>query len=1003
MTEATQKRGKLKIFFGAFPGAGKTNAMLTAARRIRDDGRDVVVGLVDTHESAELALLEGFETLPALPHAELDLDAAIKRRPEVLLIDELAHANPPGARHPKRWNDVDELLAKGIDVFTTMGVQHLESLNDVVGEICGINEPETVPDTFFDTADETVMVDMSADELLVRLRKGKVHIRDVEKPQLGTFFSTGSLLALREIALRRTADVVEDEVRKYRADKAVEAVWKTHEHLLCCVGPEAGSEHVVRSAARLANHLDAEWTAVYVETPRLQRLPPQERGRILKVVSLAQELGARTAILTGARPSEAISEYARDQNISTVVVGRSSPRPLRVKRTMSDAIAAANDSLDVIEIGRRGAESGVSVTAPPAGPDEPNPRSGEKRARYVWTLLASAAAALFAGAVPAFELATIAMLFMLTTVLVGVRWGRGPAIVSAFVNVLAFDFFFVPPRFSFIPTDMQYLITFAVMLAVGVFIGQLAGNLRFQARVASYREKRARTLYEFARDLAQLRSTTQVIETTEEFMARQFRARVAVLVPDSTGTLVSPTGRGLTNPFDSTTAQWAYDQAQQAGAGTNTLAANEYLFLPLKSPTRTRGVLAVRPERARDLFIPEQRHQFEIFATLVATALERVHYVEVARDALLMARLQSGEMELELERRALADIVESALKTLGPTIAKHPVTNNVSRDLPAVTADPMLLERVFLALIGNAAKHTPAGTHVTVSAKAAADEIEVSVEDDGPGLPDGREEEVFESFTRGDKQSSPAWASPSCGPSSKRTAARSARFAVPARVRASSLRCRCAQGTRRRRPAARSGIGSGVEARAADDGVDRAGLRRVERDVHADRERVVGHEHPLGLEIAPLAVGARVGARRAAVGAGDAVLAEIAAREPGDAVLRDADIAVAVGADHELGVGAARAVVLRRRAAGAALEVGAVPAAVDERRRARARRAVERVLLRVCGKVRRREHCGREPEALMRRFDGQFRITLDRAVNQSGRRECARFTPGLAAPLIRTG
>jgi two-component system sensor histidine kinase KdpD len=755
MNQATQKRGKLKIFFGAFPGAGKTNAMLTAARRIRDDGRDVVVGLVDAHESAELALLEGFETLPSLPRGELDLDGAIKRHPEVLLIDELAHANPPGARHPKRWNDVDELLANGIDVFTTMGVQHLESLNDVVGEICGINEPETVPDTFFDTADETVMVDMSADELLVRLRKGKVHIRDVEKPQLGTFFSKGSLLALREIALRRTADVVEDEVRKYRADKAIEAVWKTHEHLLCCIGPEAGSEHVVRSAARLANHLDAAWTAVYVETPKLQRLAVEERGRILKVVSLAEELGAKTAILTGADPSEAISEYARDQNISTVVVGRSSPRLLRLKRTMSDAIAAANDSLDVIEIGRRGAESGTPVTAPPVGPDQPSPRAGEKRLRYIWTLAACAAAALVAGAFyPTIGLATIAMLFMLTTVLVGVRWGRGPAIASAFANVLAFDFLFVPPRFSFLVADMQHLITFAVMLAVGIFIGQLSGNLRFQARVAAHREKRARTLYEFARDLAQLRSTTQVIETTEDFMARQFRARVALLVPDASGTLVSPTGRGMTNPFDSTTAQWAYDQAQQAGAGTHTLAGNEYLFLPLKSPTRTRGVLAVRPERARDLFIPEQRHQFEIFATLVATALERVHYVEVARDALLMARLQSGDMELDLERRPLADIVDAALKTLGPVIAKHPVENNVARDLPPVTADPSLLERAFLALIGNAAKHTPAGTHVTISAKVAGDELEVSVEDDGPGLPEGREEAVFESFARGEKQSS---------------------------------------------------------------------------------------------------------------------------------------------------------------------------------------------------------------------------------------------------------
>jgi two-component system, OmpR family, sensor histidine kinase KdpD len=280
-------RGKLKIFFGAFPGAGKTNAMLGAAQRMRDAGRDVVAGVVDSHESADRVLLDGFESLPASGQGELDLDAALARHPQVLLMDDLAHANPPGSRHPKRWKDADELLASGIDVFTTMSVQHLESLNDVVGEITGIREPETVPDTFFDSADETVMVDMSADELLVRLQAGKVHVGDSEKGAERTFFSKGSLLALREIALRRTADVVEDEVQKYRLDKSIDKVWKTQEHLLCCIGPAPASEHIVRSAARLAKQLDARWTAVYVETPRLQRLPAAERGRILNVVSLA--------------------------------------------------------------------------------------------------------------------------------------------------------------------------------------------------------------------------------------------------------------------------------------------------------------------------------------------------------------------------------------------------------------------------------------------------------------------------------------------------------------------------------------------------------------------------------------------------------------------------------------------------------------------------------------------------------------------------------------------
>src|SRR5882672_9440688 len=386
-TSDAPRRGKLKIFFGAFPGAGKTNAMLTAAKRMRDHGRDVVAAVVDTHESADRLLLEGFETLPgAAAAAELNLDGALARHPEVLLMDDLAHANPPGSRHPKRWNDDDELLANGIDVYTTMSVQHLESLNDVVGEITGIREPETVPDTFFDTADETVMVDMSADELLVRLNEGKVHIGDVEKGVAGTFFSKGSLLALREIALRRTADVVEDEVRKYRVDQSIDTVWKTREHLLCCVGPGAGSEHVVRSAARFASHLDAGWTAIYVETPRLQRLAVEERGRILNVVRLAGDLGAKTAIVTGNDVCEAIVEYAETQNISTIVVGRGRKR-LGLARTMSDAIAKASESIDVIEIGRGGASAGMPVSAPVTRADV-SPRAGEKRVRYVWTIVA---------------------------------------------------------------------------------------------------------------------------------------------------------------------------------------------------------------------------------------------------------------------------------------------------------------------------------------------------------------------------------------------------------------------------------------------------------------------------------------------------------------------------------------------------------------------------------------------------------------------------------------
>jgi two-component system sensor histidine kinase KdpD len=280
---APPRRGKLKIFFGAFPGAGKTYAMLAAGRRMLEAGRGVVIGVADTHGAPETeSMAREFEAItPAgaegkAKDGEIDLDRILERRPDVVLIDNLAHANPEGSRHPNRWNDVDELLAAGIDVFTTMSVQELESLTDVVAEITGITgDHETVPDTFFDSAEETILVDMSADELLSRLRQGKVHVPDVEAASAGKFFRKGNLLALREIALRRTADVVEDEVQKYRAEKAINAVWKTQGHLLCCIGPAPGSEHAVRSAARLANQLDVDWTAAYVETPKLQRLPPK--------------------------------------------------------------------------------------------------------------------------------------------------------------------------------------------------------------------------------------------------------------------------------------------------------------------------------------------------------------------------------------------------------------------------------------------------------------------------------------------------------------------------------------------------------------------------------------------------------------------------------------------------------------------------------------------------------------------------------------------------------
>ena len=822
-------RGRLKIFFGSSAGVGKTYAMLLAARRARGEGRDVVVGVIETHGRTETAaLLEGLEVLPpkAISHrdrnlTEFDIDAAVARKPQLTLVDELAHTNAPGSRHPKRWQDIDELLAHGIDVFTTLNVQHLESLNDVVGGITGVKVWETVPDTFFDNADDVVLVDIPAEELLARLKEGKVYMPEQAERAAGNFFRKGNLMALRELALRRTADVVEVDVQDYRANKAIGGVWKTQSRLLCCIGPDPGSEHVVRSAARLAGQLGVEWGAVYVETPLLQRLSPEKRERILRVLKLAQDLGARTTILTGGNVCEAIVDHARAGNFGTVVVGRGPRQRFPWRRTMSDAIAAAEDSLDVLEIGRGAREAGTPLPAKTTiGPAPPDPKARERRTRYAWTVLACVATTACAAFLDRyFDLANIVMVFLLTVVLVAARWGRGPAVLGAVLNVLAFDFFFVPPRFSFAVTDAQYILTFAVMLAVGLIIGQLTAGVRFQARVAGHREERARTLYEFSRELSGLLTTDQVIEVAEEFMARTFRASVSVLVPDDAGRLGSRTARAMRNPADTAAAQWAYDRSEPAGAGTDTLPANEFLFLPLKAPMRTRGVLAIRPERARDLLIPEQMRQCETFAALVAIALERVHYVDVARDALIkieserlrnsllsalshdlrtplaallglsesltltqpplsqqqaeiartmseetkrlialvnnlldMARIQSGEVRLHLEWHPLEEVIGSALAAIRSALERRPVTVNLPPDLPLVQMDAVLIERVLVNLLENVSKYTPSDTPVSISARAAGGMLEVSVTDEGPGIPEGREEIVFEKFARGETE-----------------------------------------------------------------------------------------------------------------------------------------------------------------------------------------------------------------------------------------------------------
>jgi two-component system sensor histidine kinase KdpD len=359
--EEKARTGRLKIFFGACAGVGKTYAMLSEAREVKAQGVDVVVGVVETHKRAETeALLAGLEMLsPRLvPYRdttlkELDVDAALARHPQILLVDELAHSNALGSRHPKRWQDVKELLAAGIDVYTTVNVQHVESLNDVVGQITGIRVWETVPDKVFDEADEIELVDLPSDDLLQRLKEGKVYMPEQAAHAIANFFRKGNLIALRELALRRTADRVDAQAREYREAAAISGVWQLKERLLVAVGPGAHAEQVVRAGRRLADSLRAEWIAVYVETPRLQRLPEAERARVLRALRLAQELGAETATLPGQDVASALIQYAGERNATKVVLGRSSAKPaLRwLTGNLFDTLAARSPGVDLLVVG----------------------------------------------------------------------------------------------------------------------------------------------------------------------------------------------------------------------------------------------------------------------------------------------------------------------------------------------------------------------------------------------------------------------------------------------------------------------------------------------------------------------------------------------------------------------------------------------------------------------------------------------------------------------------
>ena len=661
--EAKRSHGQLKIFFGAAAGVGKTYAMLSEAREKRAEGCDVVVGVVETHGRAEtVAMTEGLEVLPprtveyrGAQIREFDLDGALKRRPTLILVDELAHTNAEGSRHPKRWNDVEELLDSGIDVYTTLNVQHLESLNDIVGGITQIRVWETIPDTIFERADEVELVDLPPDDLLERLREGKVYLPQQAERAIRNFFRKGNLIALRELALRRTAERVDAQMRDYRDDQAIRDVWRAGERVLVCIGPNPLASRLIRAGKRLATSLHADWIVAYVETPQLQRLPPAKRDQILDYLHLAEELGAETITLSGQAMSGAILEYAREKNVTKIVLGK--PTRTGWQRWLLGSV--------VDEVVREAHDFDVYLLACDKETDSPNltdasllirsraylglkeREEGAKKRYpgYLWSIAVTALiTSMSAFAFGFLELVNLVMLYLLGVMYIATRYGRGPSALSSVLSVAAFDFFFVPPRFSFAVSDVQYVVTFAVMLAVGLIVSTLTANLRSQAKVSHHRERRAGVLYTFTRELGSTQTEDEVARVAVKYIGEEFEGQSAVLLPDHQGRIRYPRSQSIQHSFhgsDLGVAQWVFDHGKIAGKGTDTLPGTEGVYFPMPGAAGTIGVLALLPINLRRVFLPEQKRLIDTFITQIVQAVERIRLTRDAQAATVKAETES--------------------------------------------------------------------------------------------------------------------------------------------------------------------------------------------------------------------------------------------------------------------------------------------------------------------------------------------------------------------------
>lgn len=813
-------RGKLRIFFGYAAGVGKTYAMLSAAQAERVAGPDIVVGYVEPHGRPETeAQLVGLESLPVLTvmHRgtalrEFDLDAALARRPSLILVDELAHTNAPGMRHPKRWHDVEELLEAGIDVWTTLNVQHIESLNDVIAQITGVAVKETLPDTVLERADEIELIDITPDKLMERLAAGKVYLAAQAERALKNFFQKSNLVALRELSLRQAASRVQQDVESARLERAVATPWLTSERLLVCVGPSPTSARIIRATKRLARSLGAEWLAVAVESGIEGRRSSAIKARTARNLQLAEQLGAETQTLVGRNVAETLLDFARSRNVTKIVAGKTAqPRWKRwFASTVVDQLLSKSGDIDVCVVSGEG-EAPTRVRY--AG-FTPVTRWSE----YLKAACVVGICGLLGWGAHALGLAdsNIVMIFLAGVAFVSARWGRGPSIASALTSVLVFDFVFVPPRFTFAVSDTEYLITFAVMLGIGLVISELTTRLQAQLRASQQQERRTAELFRMTRQLSELSGSDFLARTAGRQLEEVFDGEVVLYLREPSGSLVLRFGERTVasqQPINEVVAQWVATNGKIAGVGTDTLPNATALFVPLAGSQQIVGAIGVAPKDKHRFLDPEQLRLLETCGSLIALSIERDQSVlqaheahlqvqaEQLRNSLLnsvshdlrtplatiagtassllerasqndreplqsiadesarlarlvenlldMARLDSGSVVLNRQWHVLEEIVGVALNTIKRELKDHEVCVTIPSDFPLLNIDDFLIEQLLVNLLENASRYTPAGSQIEIRAIATLQRAEIHIADNGPGLPPGSEEKVFDKFFRG--------------------------------------------------------------------------------------------------------------------------------------------------------------------------------------------------------------------------------------------------------------